>query len=199
MGNRGTGYAPTHCPPIRFLSRISRNTPLTLRSSAITLNSAALPTTASPPDELLNNVRRIYRRICLLRATGRHSEALDLEIDEFSRVLAASHDAGVAEHRTSAAMSEEAARVTQAATLAEVLAPLLAEKLRESSAPVVAASPATAPSPAALSQTASARPAFAAPSHSPSPAPVSGAPSVTDLLDGMFALESPHRASRPTR
>lgn len=182
------------------VSRISRNTPLTLRSSAITLNSAALPTTESPTEELLNNVRRIYRRICLLRATGRHSEALDLEIDEFSRVLAASHDAGIAEPHTSAAMSEEAARVTQAATLAELLAPLLAEKLRASPAPAAAATPATSSSPAPVFQSASERPASAAtPSLSPTPAPASGTPSVTDLLDGMFALESPHRASRAAR
>jgi hypothetical protein len=158
------------------------------------LNSAALPTTESPPEELLNNVRRIYRRICLLRATGRHSEALDLEIDEFSRVLAATHDAGVAEHRTSAVMSEESARVTQAATLAEVLAPLLAEKLRETSAPATAASTTPSPAAAPLPHAATARPAPAASPNRPTPAPVAAAPSVTDLLDGMFALESPHRA-----
>ncbi len=163
------------------------------------MNSAALPATESPPDEILTNVRRIYRRICLLRATGRHSEALDIEIDEFSRALAAAHDAGVAEHRTSAAMSEESARVTQAATLAEVLAPLLAEKLRDTSTPLAAPAVAQAsPTPSAPRATVN-RPTPTPSPASPAPAPGSGAPSITDLLDGMLALESPSAAQRPRR
>lgn len=158
-----------------------------------------LPATDTPLEELLNHLRRTYRRVCLLRATGRHAEALDLEIDDLSLALSAARDGGASERATAAAMAEEAERVANAATLAEVLAPLLAEKLRAT--PALASSAAAVP--AAVSSRSSA-PAPPPPSSSPAPsAPAKPAPaaspSITDLLDGMFAqaAPSPGASARP--
>ena len=145
------------------------------------LNSVALPDTDRPLEESLHELRRIYRRMCLLRATGRHAEALDLEIDEFNRARSAARAAGASEHQEAEALAQEVERVANATILAELLAPLLAEKLQSRTAP---ASATAAPASVASAGTPTPRPSPATPAARP---PVSNAPSVTDLIDGMLS------------
>jgi hypothetical protein len=138
------------------------------------LNSAALPTDRIN-DSHWNDVRRIYRRVCVLRATGRPAEALDLEIDEFAKALASARAASGGDEETEAAvLAQENERVTNAAVLAELVAPLLAERLH-----------AQMPAPAVSASVTPARKKSSSPA--PAKTPPLTPPSIADLLDGMLA------------
>ena len=132
----------------------------------------------------------------VLRATNRHAEALDLEVDEFSRALSLAHDAGATERQTSEVLAEETARIANATALAEILAPLLAEKLRAAptpAAPAIAAPAAAAPQP-------STPPSARTNTHiksAPARPVAAGSPSVADLLEGMFAQPADTPRARP--
>ena len=111
-------------------------------------------------------MRRIYRRVCELRAIGRADEAVQLENSDLPAALAAARRAGV-DVDESALFAGEDERVADALLLAELLAPMLASRLP--SAPrLPAAGPPSAPARASRSRTAS-------------------SPQVADLIDDMLA------------
>lgn len=130
-------------------------------------------------------MRRVYRRICVLRAAGHPAEALDLELEELPQALATAREAaGVHASDEASVLAQEAERVANASVLAELVAPLLAERLNARPA-------AAAASPAAVSAATS---PVRKPSHAPSAMPAAAAkpavqnpPSIADLLDGMLA------------
>ncbi|HTO03710.1 MAG TPA: hypothetical protein VL069_08410 [Opitutus sp.] len=142
------------------------------------MNSAELPkplyllSETSPWDD----VRRIYRRICVLRATGKTEEAALLENDDLSRALAEARIATNNSEEETAVLAQEAERVANAAVLAELLAPMVAEHVRADS-PRVAA-------PQNTSVTAPGDPI-------PKPARprLDSVPTIADMLDGMLAQE----------
>ncbi len=88
------------------------------------------PRTLEPP---WTEVGGIYRRVCVLKSTGRNAEARRLEETELEAALAGirqAPDAGAEiEARIAEVMAAESAQVAAAVTLAEVLAPMLAERL----------------------------------------------------------------------
>lgn len=132
-----------------------------------------------------DDVRRIYRRICILRKQGRDAEATSLEHAEFSRALSAARAASKAGDEEAQLLAAEAERVSTACLLAEMVAPLIAEQLR-AELPVLSGAPlAVAKMPARL--------AASTPKSRPAPA---GPPSITDLIDGMLSLESSPSPSR---
>lgn len=122
-------------------------------------------------------MRRIYRRVCVLRAKGAREDAAELENTELARVLAAARLNDLLPEEEMRIFHQEAERVANASVLAELLAPLLAEEL--GTAPRFA--PAVSPS--------SPTPAHPKPANVPRPAPEKP-PSITDLLDGMLSQET---------
>lgn len=132
-------------------------------------------------------MRRVYRRVCLLRAAGEIDEAAALEHGELRGAVAAARIASDgAPDEAAAIFAEEADRVASAQTLAELLAPLLAARLgREpSAAPGVPATPVSAASDPPASE--------AAGRHA------SGeVPPIADLIDSMLAQQNaPRRRGR---
>ncbi len=75
----------------------------------------------------------IYRRVCVLKSTGRHAEARRLEETELEAALAAvrktAQASAEAEARIASVMAAESERVAEALALAEILAPMLVERL----------------------------------------------------------------------
>lgn len=129
-------------------------------------------------------MRRIYRRVCVLRAIGHDREAGELERSELSPALDSARAASPAVADAEAALfAEEANRVTEARLLAELIAPLLTEGLR----PMLSATPAAVAASAL-------RPPLAPPRAAPSPA--AGVPSVADLIEGMLAQDRALAAPR---
>lgn len=135
-------------------------------------------------------MRRLYRRICLLRATGHNEEASALELNEFSEVLIAARKAPEAAQNEVRILAEEAERVASATVLAELLAPILANKLHASPVPSAVAAPAAAiarkPDAALTSPPRRAR--VASPEASELPA-AAGVPGIADMIDGMLSQE----------
>jgi hypothetical protein len=85
--------------------------------------------TLEPP---WTEVRAICRRICLLRSQGRQTEAQRVEEAELAAAAAQAEDSDagpLAEARVKALMAEEAERVAAAIAFADLLAPMLAERL----------------------------------------------------------------------
>ena len=118
----------------------------------------------------------LYRRICLLRATGAAEEAGRLEAGEFARAKAeAAASEGDGPSWPSRLAAEEK-RVAEASILAELLAPLLAERLRR---------PGRSATTDGLSAVLDAFPAKSAARTFPRGAALE----VADLIEGMLALE----------
>jgi hypothetical protein len=130
-------------------------------------------------------VLQFYRRICVLRATGEALAASCLETGELSRALAEATVAGVPEDSWPARFAAEEKRVADAGLLAELLVPLLAERLHWP------ASPATA----GLSAVLNAFPAKSAVRPDPGAPP----PNVADLIEGMLAQERGEHRQRAAR
>jgi hypothetical protein len=88
------------------------------------------PHTLEPP---WTEVGGIYRRVCILKSTGRPAEARRIEETELDAALAgvrqAAEGRAETEARIAAVMAAESERVAAAVTLAEILAPMLAERL----------------------------------------------------------------------
>lgn len=153
-----------------------------------------------------DDVRRIYRRMCLLRAAGRDRDAERIENSDLARALArARTQSAGTEIDEAAVLAQEAERVTNAAVLAELLAPLLAEHLQHpvaQTAPLstVVATPPSATSPATAPVSPPNTPAYSPPAGSAAPRPpVLNAPSVADLLDGMLAQNPPRPSASTAR
>ena len=130
-----------------------------------------------------DEVRRIYRRVCVLRASGKIDEATQLENIELARALAVARLTPHTADEESALLAEEAERVANASVLAELLAPMLAEHLRVD----------TAPAPAPVVVAASIAPEK--PSKASRPPAEKNVPSIADLIDGMLSQEPPFPAS----
>jgi hypothetical protein len=128
-----------------------------------------------------DEVRRIYRRVCVLRAGGKIDEAAQLENIELASALAVARLTPHSPDEESALLAEEAERVANASVLAELLAPMLAEHLRVNPPPVQATPPAPEPKP----RNTAARP------------PPAKAPSIADLLDGMLSQEPSSGSKSP--
>jgi len=156
----------------------------------VILNSAELPISESFTKPTWDEVRRIYRRIGVLRATGRNEEAADLEHGELPRVLTAARiQSSAPDQEEAAVFAEEAERLANATVTAEILASLLAERLR-----LPAVEPrAENPRPAATAATPRANEFPPAP---PRPVPATS-PTITDLLDGMLSQETAAARTKP--
>jgi hypothetical protein len=78
-------------------------------------------------------VGEIYRRVCVLKSAGRQAEARRLEETQLEAALAgirkAAEGSPEAEARIASVMAAESERVAEALTLAEILAPMLVERL----------------------------------------------------------------------
>jgi hypothetical protein len=129
----------------------------------------------------------VCRRVCVLRERGHNEEAERVRAGELMSMLAAvrrpeESDAAMTD-RLNSLFAIEAERVANAAVLAEMLVPMIADQLRPIGSssviqPIVAAAPITAAPPVA-------KPA----------APRGG--SIADFIDEMIAQESPPDRSDP--
>lgn len=127
---------------------------------------SSLSTQPSPSRE----VRTLYRRICVLGATGKIGEANALRVQELEPALKALRESSaVADAQLEAIFATEEERVATAQTLAEILLPLLSEKFSAS-----AASAATAYQPA---------PRAPAADYGPSPADAAATSSIDSVRD----------------
>jgi hypothetical protein len=124
-----------------------------------------------PPAGAWDELARLYRQVCSLRLQGRGREAQALDEGELATAVAAvrAHSGPGAEidGRLQALQAQERGRVADAAALADLLVPLLLERLR-----LPLNGPAAAPRAQRPSQ--AARPA---------------SPSVADFIDDMLAQE----------
>ena len=123
-------------------------------------------------------MRRIYRRVCELRATGRTDEAAVLENTDLSAAVAEARISGDPAVNESALLAGEDERVADARLLAELIAPLLATRLNLAAAPAAVVQASTI---------SSAPPAPRAPSSSPQ---------IADMIDDMLAQAAAPARSR---
>lgn len=127
---------------------------------------------------------QLVRRVCLLRALGRHDEARTLETDEFPSTLAAVRSSldssALPDSEVQALFEAEYLRVSEASLLAELLAEWFQGGSRSSSSNLPASPP-------------------RAVHHNPrGDGSHAAAPAIADLLDQMLEAESrphpkPHR------
>jgi hypothetical protein len=164
---------------------------------SLILNSAELPTSLPSTSEQppWSDVRRVYRRICLLRATGLSDEASALEQNEFAEVLAAARKAPKAAQEETRILAEEAERVASASLLADLLAPLLANKLQ--SAVIASAETAASVSTRKSDVVLASPPRRARVSSSDAPeSATAGIPGIADMIDGMLSQEREYAPAR---
>jgi hypothetical protein len=176
---------------------ICANHPRIARSSATSLTAvSAIPFAAidAPRVELA----RLCRQICLTREKSASESALnslDHDLAEALATVRAAHGPdSIHENDLLDLFRAEQLRVTDAALLAELLAPKLAAFLRTTG---LSASPfaESIARPAPPASAAPARPPLSA--SSPLPAAPAGPPGIADLLDGM--LEQDRRDERTRR
>jgi hypothetical protein len=132
-----------------------------------------------------SDLARLCRRVCVLRERGLVAEAERVRAGELAETLAAVRsptdtDEAI-EQRLATTFAAEAERVANAAVLAELLAPLLADRAQRPGAPVALTSDSAAPLPP------------------PKPAPRAGPLDLADFIDDMIAQERPPlRAGAPS-
>ncbi len=126
-------------------------------------------------------VAAIYRRICTLRFNGHTVEAARLQSTELSRALALVRTAadGGTEERLGAIFAAEEERVLNARALAELLAPMLSERLGALSRSF--ASAVSAPL----------RPLASPPTRDAGAVVAAATPTIADFIDEMLAQERP--------
>ncbi|HWA08886.1 MAG TPA: hypothetical protein VG838_05395 [Opitutaceae bacterium] len=128
----------------------------------------------------------IYRRVCLLRAKGEHERAARLESEDFSRAMAEANSSRAESPLPwPELLAAEDRRVADALAFAEVLAPLLAERL---AATGFAAAPLAVPGDAPSTRPAPRRPLAGLPP-----------PDVADLIEGMLEQERSEEGRRQLR
>jgi hypothetical protein len=153
-------------------------------SSAFHLSSSFPMTGSAGSDAALLTIAKALRQICLFQETGRNEEASQLEsvlLDPLIRSFRASHGAdSLPEAQLGSLRASERKRVSDAAALGELLAPLLLEQLRRP--------PESLRSPP---------PASSRPPTSPRPGSPANIPGIADLLDGMLAQDGDRPAPRP--
>lgn len=136
-------------------------------------------------------MRRIYRHACLLRARGHGDEADEIEGTELDHAIAHAREAADAVNEDKL-LADEAERVAQACVMAELIAPLVVDRLRAEIS-TLAKSATSFPAPAAPPAASNPRPAPA-----PATPPANGAPHIADLIEGMLAQQRPRTAhARP--
>jgi hypothetical protein len=127
-----------------------------------------------------SDVARVCRRVCLLRERGQNEEAERIRAGELMPLVAAVRSPGDSEaattDRLNALFAIEAERVANAAVLAEILLPMIAEQVRSPAS--------TAPTPPEIPIPVVLTPAPARPKQ-PRPA------SIADFIDDMIAQENP--------
>ncbi len=144
--------------------------------------SSVSPSPLSASSSPWDNVRRIYRGICVLRATGRTEDATGIEHGELLQALATARLTAPDAVDEPALLAEEADRVANANLLAELLAPLIAAKIPGAGA--------SSGEPVSAKTSGAARPAATVTSAAPS------VPNITDLIDGMLAQDKSLARSR---
>lgn len=160
------------------------------------MNSLELPTPFQLTSDTShwNEARRIYRRVCVLRALGRDDEATVVENRDLARVLATARLAAESDAHSeeTAVLGAESERVANAAVLAELLAPLLADKLASQmrANEFAASSAALLPSAAGLPVSVPARKPVIATAPDSTQRRNASVPSITDLIDGMLSQEA---------
>lgn len=123
----------------------------------------------------------------MLRVTGRDDEANALEHGELAVALSTARIDADGEVDEAALLAQESDRVATASVLADLVAPLLAERLRAEIAslalrtPNAAAAPTAAPDP---------------PPPSPPRGPAEAVPAIADLIDGMLTQQKKPPAPR---
>jgi hypothetical protein len=124
-----------------------------------------------------SDLARLCRRVCVLRERGLAADAERVRAGELTEMLAALRTPDDTEEtiaqRLAATFAVEAERVANAAVLAELLAPLIAEHTRPATGPVAMRSDSTSPLPV------------------PKPAPRAGPLDLADFIDDMIAQERP--------
>lgn len=131
-------------------------------------------------------MRRLYRRVCVLRATGQDEAAAALEHTELARALGVARLATDDVTHEQAVLEQEAERVAQAHTLAELMVPLLAHRLR-AELPALNRSSAL---PAAPTEPSS------PPVTPPARGPAGEVPAVADLIESMLLQQNPRGPRR---
>jgi hypothetical protein len=126
----------------------------------------------------------------LLRASGRDEEAVALEHDELALALSAARIAADGEVEESALLAQENDRVAVASALADLVAPLLVERLRAEIASLAMRAPAAAAAPSAPT---------ANPPPAPARSPGETVPGIADLIDGMLSQQGKAPPSRHSR
>jgi hypothetical protein len=85
-------------------------------------------------------VGRIFRRLCFLRAEGLLAEAQRVEDEEFTEAAARARECASSEFEAEsilqALLTEEKERVADAIAFAEILVPMLAERLAANAGPI---------------------------------------------------------------
>lgn len=123
----------------------------------------------------------------MLRASGHEEEAAALEHGELARALSAARIGAEGEVDEAALLAQESDRVATASALADLVAPLLAERLRAEIASLAIRAPGTAAAPI---------PSAPDPPPPPARAPAETAPAIVDLIDGMLSQQSKAPSSR---
>lgn len=140
------------------------------------------------PPPTWSDVVRLCRRVCILRERGLHADAEKLLVESLPPLLAtvrAPQETDAALNlRLDAVFAQETERVANAAVLAELLRPLLAEDL-----PAATALPVGTPAPVLVPLATA--PAVTPPAAPPPKPPTRGAISIADFIDDMIAQESP--------
>jgi hypothetical protein len=145
--------------------------------------------------ELEAEALRLYRRVCLLRATGETTAADRLESGEFARALAAASAGSPQrdENIWSDRLAAERRRIEDAQLLAELLVPLLAERLADSLTANLALSGEIGLGAGAAAV--AARKAKAGRNRTTPSAPLE----IADFIEGMLAQEREEGRQRATR
>lgn len=161
------------------------------------MQSAAPPpvslfsTTPSP----LREVQVLYRRICVLRVSGKNAEAEKLNTEKLTIAIAAARESdAVTQQQLDAVFAVEEDRVDSAHALAEILLPLLTADGARSRAEVIA------------QRSGAASLAPLSPSSSSELLPASGAgagpgplPGIADFIDAMLTQERTPSVPTPKR
>jgi hypothetical protein len=164
--------------------------------------SAAPPpfSSSSLPPPLLREVQVLYRRVCVLRASGKSVEADALEAGKLAPALAKVRESSsgndAIEKQLEALFAHESDRVDTAHALAELLLPMLTAA--EETAPFRRSRFGTAPGFETPREAAAATPYDGA-TDIPPPASNSGPmlPGIADFIDEMLVQERAPNARRP--
>ena len=139
------------------------------------MNVPALPAPATRHPPVEQQAARLYRRVCLLRASGRKSDAERLAAAELAPLLPDGDAAGRLDPgRWEAISAREEDRVADAEAIAELLGPLLEARLPLSP-----------------------RPRSEAPRAAGAPRLAGAAPAIADLLDEMLGLDRARAPAPP--